>query len=76
MSFASPSAAPGHEAHGDCIGCGTALPLSEPILVKFHRCYYCGQHHPLGRGRANHTAPVLIAAAIGLIALLWTQGWS
>jgi hypothetical protein len=70
------SAAPAHEAHGECIGCGTQLPLAEPILAKFHRCYYCGQHHPLGRARKNHTAPVLIAAAIGLIALWWTQLWS
>ncbi len=76
MSCSDTSIAPNLEAQGECIGCGTQLSLSEPILVKFHRCYYCGQHGPLGRGRANHTAPMMIAAAIGLIALWWTQGWS
>jgi hypothetical protein len=76
MSRSVQSAAPGHEAHGECIGCGTSLPLSEPILVKFHRCYYCGQHRPLGSGRRDRTAPVVIAAAFGLIALWWTQFWS
>lgn len=70
------STVPSHEAHGDCIGCGTSLSRSEPILVTFRRCYYCGQHNPLGSGRQNHTAPVLIAATIGLIALWWTQLWS
>jgi hypothetical protein len=76
MSRPVQSAAPGSEAHGECIGCGTSLPLREPILVKFHRCYYCGRHRPLGSGRRNRTAPVLIAAAFGLIALWWTQFWS
>lgn len=76
MSRTDLSAAPALETHGECIGCGTSLPVSEPILVKFHRCYYCGQHHPLGSGRQNCTAPVILAAAIGLIALWWTQPWS
>ncbi len=62
-----------HDAGRECIGCGTCIPLTETILVKFHRCYYCGQHHPLGSEWRNRTAPVLIAATIGLIALWWTQ---
>ncbi len=76
MSRPDPTAAHDHDARGQCIGCGTSLPLAEPILVKFHRCYYCGQHGPLGSGRRNRTAPVVFAAAIGLIALWWTQLWS
>ena len=73
MSRTNPKMAFDHDAGRECIGCGTCIPLAEPILVKFHRCYYCGQHHPHGSEWRNRTAPVLIAAAIGLIALLWTQ---
>jgi|GEM_PF-2067527 len=61
------------ENHRDCRGCGTSIPLSEPILVKFQRCYYCGQRHPFGNVWFNRTAPVAVIAAIGLIALWWVQ---
>lgn len=73
MSRLEPKMALDHDAGRECIGCGTPIPLTETILVKFHRCYYCGQHHPHGNAWRNRTAPVLIAAAIGLIALLWTR---
>ncbi len=76
MPRPDPNAAHPHDKHGQCIGCGTSLALTEPILLKFRRCYYCGQHRPLGRGGRNRTAPVVIATAIGLIALWWTQLWS
>jgi hypothetical protein len=55
----------------NCVSCGTSLPLTEPILVKFQRCYYCGQHHPCGSAWKNRTAPVVAAAAIGVIAIWW-----
>lgn len=61
------------ETHHSCRGCGTSIPVSEPILVKFQRCYYCGQHHPFGNVWVSRTAPVAVVAAIGLIALWWTQ---
>ncbi len=64
---------PLQHADGTCTGCGTALPVSEPILVKFHRCYYCGRHNPLGPVWKLRTAPAIIAAAIGIIAIWWTQ---
>jgi hypothetical protein len=61
------------DTHHDCRSCGTSIPSSEPILVKFQRCYYCGQHHPFGNIWMNRTAPAIIMAAIGLIALWWVQ---
>jgi hypothetical protein len=73
MSRADPEMALEHDSSRECIGCGTAIPLNEAILLKFHRCYYCGQHHPFGSEWKTRTAPVLIAAMIGLIALWWTQ---
>lgn len=73
MSRPDPKMALGHDSGRECIGCGTAIPLDEPILLKFHRCYYCGQHRPFGSEWRSRTAPVLIAATIGLLALWWTQ---
>ena len=61
------------DTHHDCRSYGTSIPSSEPILVKFQRCYYCGRHHPFGRLWLNSTAPVVIVAVIGLIAILWTH---
>jgi hypothetical protein len=61
------------EVHRACSQCGTSLPASDPILVKFRRCYYCGQHDPCGRPFTHATAPALIATAIGVIALVWTR---
>lgn len=76
MSRSRSVVAPEAEARRDCRGCGTSIPLTETILVKFQRCYYCGQHHPFGHAWMNRTAPAVIIAAIGLIALWWTQGAS
>ena len=76
MSRSDPNVAPGHDGGRECIGCGTAIPSNEPILVKFHRCYYCGRHRPFGSEWRTRTAPVVIAATIGLIAVLWSRLWS
>ncbi len=73
MSRSDPIAATDLESGRDCSGCGTKIPLREPILLKFHRCYYCGQHRPFGSEWRTRKAPVFIAATIGLIALWWTQ---
>ncbi len=61
------------ELHRACRQCGTSLPASEPVLVKFRRCYYCGQHNPVRRPFLHATAPALLASTIGLIALAWTR---
>lgn len=76
MSRADPKMVLEQDSSRECIGCGTAIPLSEPILLKFHRCYYCGQHRPFGSAWRTRTAPVVIAATIGLIAVLWSRLWS
>jgi hypothetical protein len=69
----SHSSAAGHDASAQCRSCGTAIPHSEPILLKFQRCYYCGRHHPLGRNWTLTTVPVIVAAMIGLLAIWWTH---
>jgi hypothetical protein len=61
------------DADGECRSCGTSIPLSEPILVKFQRCYYCGRHHPLGPDWTLTTVPVIVVAVIGLFAIWWTH---
>ena len=58
---------------GHCRSCQTPLPHSEPILVKFQRCNYCGRHHPLGGTWTLTTAPVVVAATLGLLAIVWTH---
>lgn len=68
-----PSSVQTCEAGAECRACGTTIPLNEPILVKFRRCFYCGRHDPLGASWTNTTAPVVIAALIGLIAIWWTH---
>ncbi|MFZ5690125.1 MAG: hypothetical protein ACOY5F_02590 [Pseudomonadota bacterium] len=57
----------------ECRSCGSPIAADEPILAKFQRCYYCGRHYPLGRNWTFTTAPVIIAAMAGLLALWWTH---
>ncbi|HWV40756.1 hypothetical protein [Pseudorhodoplanes sp.] len=57
----------------ECRSCGSPIAPDEPILTKFQRCYYCGRHHPLGSKWTLTTAPVIIVAVIGLIAVWWTH---
>ena len=60
------------EQRAHCSACGTSIPVSEPILVKFQRCYYCGQSHPLGNVWKGRTAAVVAAAAC--LAVWWARG--
>jgi hypothetical protein len=57
----------------ECRSCGSPIAPDEPILTKFQRCYYCGRHHPLGGTWTLTTVPVMVAAAIGLLAIWWTN---
>lgn len=58
---------------GKCRKCGTHLPLSDLVLQKFRRCYYCGRHNPLGADWRNIAAPGVMAALAALTMLWWTQ---
>jgi DNA-directed RNA polymerase subunit RPC12/RpoP len=62
--------------HGKCRRCGTALPLSDMILQKFHRCYYCGQHKPFGTDWRIVAAPALVFAALAALTVWWKQTFS
>jgi hypothetical protein len=57
----------------ECRSCGSPITADDPILTKFQRCYYCGQHHPFGRNWTLTTVPVIIAAMAGLLAFWWTH---
>ena len=57
----------------ECRSCGSPIAPDEPILTKFQRCYYCGRHHPLGSTWTLTNVPVMIAAAIGLLTIWWTN---
>ena len=61
------------ENRGECSSCGTSIPLSEPILVKFQRCYYCGRSHPFGGVWKGRTTPVIVVAAVAFLAIWWTR---
>jgi hypothetical protein len=60
----------------ECRSCGTPIPPSDPILVKFRRCFYCGRHRPHGNNWTLTTVPVMILAVIGLLAIWWTHSAS
>lgn len=57
--------------HGKCRSCGTSLPLSDLILQKFQRCYYCGRHNPFGADWRNLIAPGIAVVALAAVSMWW-----
>ena len=61
---------------GKCRCCGTSLPLSDLILEKFQRCYYCGQHRPFGTDWKTLIAPAVLVATFAALTMWWKQTFS
>lgn len=64
------------DRHGKCQCCGTSLPLSDMILRKFQRCYYCGRHNPFGTDWRGIVAPALFVTALAALTMWWKQTFS
>lgn len=64
------------DRHGKCRCCGTSLPLSDMILRKFQRCYYCGRHNPFGTDWRGIVAPALFVTALAALTMWWKQTFS
>jgi len=64
------------DRHGKCRCCGTSLPLSDLILRKFQRCYYCGRHNPFGTDWRGIVAPALFVTALAALTMWWKQTFS
>jgi hypothetical protein len=62
--------------HGKCRSCGTSLPLSDMILRKFQRCYYCGRHNPFGADWRSLVAPALVVTVLAALTMWWRQTFS
>ena len=64
-----------HDPRGTCRGCGTSIPLSDVILRKFRRCYYCGKASPFGPGVRGLAVPA-VRATLAVAAMWWTLPFS
>jgi hypothetical protein len=58
---------------GKCRCCGTSLPLSDIVLQKFQRCYYCGRHNPFGAGWRSLIAAAFAVTLAAALAMWWKQ---
>ena len=52
------------------------IPHSEPILLKFQRCYYCGRHNPFGADWRSLVAPALVVTVLAALTMWWRQTFS
>ena len=64
------------DRHSKCRSCGTSLPLSDLILQKFQRCYYCGRHNPLSAGWRSLIAPAFAVTVAAALTMWWKQTFS
>jgi hypothetical protein len=61
-----------HDPSGTCRACGTNIPLSDLILEKFRRCYYCGKADPFGADWRNLLAPAVVLLILTMLAM-WSK---
>ncbi|NWG26676.1 MAG: hypothetical protein HXY30_20040 [Pseudorhodoplanes sp.] len=62
-----------HDPSGTCRTCGTSIPLSDLILEKFCRCYYCGKANPFGANWKTVLPPAVVLAALAMLTTWWKQ---
>lgn len=63
----------GHVPADACRNCGTIIPPAEPVLVKFHRCYYCGRYDPCGSSWRTLVLSGAVIAAMSAFTAWWGQ---
>lgn len=61
------------DPRGECCSCGTSIPLSDLILQKFQRCYYCGKSNPFGTKWKSLLTPIVVITAMTVLTIWWTQ---
>ena len=61
------------EQRADCCACGTSIPVTDLILEKFQRCYYCGKHNPFGTNWKSLLTPIVVITAMTALTVWWSR---
>lgn len=61
------------EQRGECCSCGTSIPLSDIILTKFQRCYYCGRSNPFGTKWRSLLTPIVVITVMTIVTVWWSK---